>query len=323
MRCINKRFRRIFCLLPCLLFLCGCQKEVPQNRIAEYEQSIYTEDLYRSELFADTLCAAAEDIPNELIQEDASLHGAALFDVENKEVLYAYRMHERLFPASTTKILTALIAIERGNLDDIVRVSENAVNIPADSSRAWLLAGDQLTLRDLLYGLMLPSGNDAAIAIAEHIAGSVDSFTALMNEKARSLGATNSHFANPHGLEDPNHYTTAYDLYLILNACIKEETFLEIIGTPQYTASITDAGGTVRQAGWNQSNYYTAGRTAAPEQVEVIGGKTGTTDEAGSCLVLLSRNQAGNPYISIVMGAASKSVLYQDMTSILSAVPAS
>lgn len=323
MKCINRKFKWIPCLLAVsLVLITGCRNTEPEDRVTKYEQTVYKKDLYRGSLFADGLCVAADNVANQTVAEDAALHGAALFDVGNSQVLYSYQIHDRLFPASTTKILTALIAIEKGNLDEVTTVSPNAVAIPSDSSRAWLKEGDRLTLRDLLYGLMLPSGNDAAIAIAEQISGSVEAFSELMNEKARSLGATNSHFVNPNGLEDPNHYTTAYDLYLIFNACIKEQAFLDIISTPQYTAAVTGADQSVRQAVWSQTNFYATGRATAPGHVAVIGGKTGTTDEAGSCLILYSQNPAGRPYISVVMGAGTKPVLYQDMTSILSAVPA-
>ena len=118
------------------------------------------------------------------------------------------------FQLAQRKILTLYLALKYGTLSDIVTVSDNAVAVPSDSSVAGLRSGVQLTLEDLLYGLMLPSGNDSAVAIAEHISGSVDAFVELMNKEANALGATNSHFVNPHGYHDENHYTTAYDLYL-------------------------------------------------------------------------------------------------------------
>ena len=230
-------------------------------------------------------------------------------------------MHDRLFPASTTKILTLYLALKYGTLSDEVTVSKNAVSVPSDSSVAGLREGEQLTLEDLLYGLMLPSGNDSAVAIAEHISGSVDAFVQLMNQEANALVATNSHFVNPHGYHDKDHYTTAYDLYLIFNQGIQNEKFVDIISSPSYTTDIKEPDGSVRSVTWRQSNLFVNGTRTAPENVTVVGGKTGTTDEAGACLVLYEQDSQSRPYISVVMGAESKNALYTTMDSLLSTIP--
>ena len=174
-----------------------------------------------------------------------------------------------------------------------------------------------LTLYDLLCGLMLQSGNDAGIAIAEHVAGSEEAFVQMMNEEALKLGATGTHFANPHGLQDANHYTTAYDLYLMFNAAVQNDTFREIIELTTYSAAITGADGAQRTEEWKPTNFYAVGDAQAPEGVKVLGGKTGTTDEAGSCLILYSEDLENHPYISIVMGADDKPILYDEMTALL------
>lgn len=192
--------------------------------------------------------------------------------------------------------------------------------VPSDSSVAGLRSGVQLTLEDLLYGLMLPSGNDSAVAIAEHISGSVDAFVELMNKEANALGATNSHFVNPHGYHDENHYTTAYDLYLIFNQGILNQKFIDIISSATYTTDIKEPDGSTRSVTWKQSNLFVNGTRTAPENVTVIGGKTGTTDEAGACLVLYEQDSQSRPYISIVMGAESKNALYNTMDSLLSTI---
>lgn len=132
------------------------------------------------------------------------------------------------------------------------------------------------------------------------------------------MGATQTHFVNPHGLHDPQHYTTAYDLYLIFNECIKDQRFLDIISLTDYTVSITGADGTVRTEEWMPTNFYSAGLAEMPEGVNVIGGKTGTTDEAGACVILFNKDLEENPYISIIMGAEDKPFLYQKMTELLS-----
>ena len=204
------------------------------------------------------------------------------------------------------------------NLDDVLTVSSDAVNtLMSGSSICGLKPGDQLTLDQALYGLMLCSGNDAANVIAEYISGSTDKFAELMNKEAQALGATQSHFVNPHGLPDDNHYTTAYDLYLIFNAAIKDDRFVNYISTKKYTTSYTDASGAQVDQVWVNTNGYLKGTYDMPENVTVIGGKTGTTEAAGSCLVLYSESQDKKPYISIVLKGNSKKELYTLMTELL------
>ncbi len=207
--------------------------------------------------------------------------------------MYAKNLYERLYPASTTKILTAYIALKYcDDLDAMVTVSENAVNQASDSSVCNLKAGDVIRLRDLLYGLMLRSGNDAAVAIAEYISGDVDSFAALMNQEAAAMGATRSHFVNPNGLPDENHYTCVYDMYLIFSNAVKNDTFVSIIGTTSYDVTYTDASGEAVTHTWENTNQYLTGN-ATTGRISVVGGKTGTTGEAGYCLVLYSYNPSG------------------------------
>ena len=138
-----------------------------------------------------------------------------------------------------------------------------------------------------------------------------------MNEEAKLLGATNSNFTTPHGYQDENHYTTAYDLYLIFQACMQFSEFETIISTSSYSLSITQHNGTYRNERWMQSNWFINGNATAPTGFTVIGGKTGTTDEAGSCLMMMFKDDAGNPYISVIMGAETRSVLYDNMKTLI------
>ena len=131
---------------------------------------------------------------------------------------------------------------------------------------------------------------------------------------------TNSNFMNPSGLYDDNHYTTAYDLYLIFNECIKNEDFVKIISAESYTAEITKPNGSIEKIKWEPTNYYALGSAKSPENVTIVGGKTGTLKVAGNCLILMAKDNSDNPYISIVMGADSKDYLYQDMTKLLSEI---
>ena len=284
---------------------------------AEYEYEQYNSGLWQGSMFATELCVAAEDRTLEGYEPDSELHAAGLFSVGGKEVVCGYRMFDQLYPASTTKVMTAYVTLKYGNLEDIVTVSENAVDFNWDETTCGLKAGDKVTLYDLLCGLMLHSGNDCGAAIAEHISGSTEAFAELMNQEALSLGATGTHFVNPHGLHDADHYTTAYDLYLIFNASMKDQRFVDIISMDSYTGTLTGADGTVRTETWKPTNFYCSGRHTAPEGITVLGGKTGTTNEAGNCLIIYAQNSAGEPYISVVMGAPDRTVLYEQMDQMM------
>lgn len=286
---------------------------------ASYEKTAYNKALYQGELFAQDLCVASEEVLPEGYQPDSTLHAAGLFDLGQEQVVCGYKIFDRLYPASTTKTMTAYLALKYGNPDDVITVSENATDFNWDESIAGLETGDTLTLYDLICGLMICSGNDCGTAIAEHISGSEEAFAELMNSEAAKLGATGTHFVNPHGLHDENHYTTAYDLYLIFNAASKDQRFMDIISMDSYSAEITRADGSVRTAVWTPTNYYSAGLATPPEGVRVIGGKTGTTDQAGNCVILYDEDAEGNPYISVIMGASDKTLLYDQMNQLFTA----
>ena len=165
--------------------------------------------------------------------------GYVLIEASDNRVIYESNAHQKLPMASTTKVMTAIIAIENAPLEMIVTVPEICTRV--EGSSMYLRAGDRLSIRDLLYGLMLSSGNDAALTLAYTIAGSVENFTVLMNEKARQLGANDTHFQNPHGLHDNAHYTTAYDLALICSYAMKNEIFAEIVSTVDKRVNFVDS----------------------------------------------------------------------------------
>lgn len=268
--------------------------------------------------FADNLCVS-EDISIGTDQTDAQVaEAAAVFNLETGNVVYAKNIYEKLYPASTTKILTAYLTIKYAkDLNEKVTVSKHAATQEADSSVAGLVEGDVMSVKDLLYGMMLRSGNDAAIVLAEHISGDEAAFAELMNQEAAALGATHSHFVNPNGLPDPEHYTSVYDLYLIFNEALKNELFVDLISTRSYDVSYTNAAGEAVERTWENTNQYLSGHSKAPEGISVVGGKTGTTGEAGFCLALFSYNEAGQPVISIVLKADCKSNLYLLMNEML------
>ena len=323
MKCTNK-WRIVLPVVAVALLFCGCSKDdtTLENAYNVFNTSTKygitkTGNLQSAEFFAKDLCVTEDENIGLEDTTESVAEGAGLFRLNEKEAVYKKNIYERLYPASTTKILTALIALEESNLDDVVKVSANAANQASDSSVCGLKEGDQISMRDLLYGLMMRSGNDAAIAIAEHISGSSEEFAVLMNAKAQSLGATNSHFVTPNGLHDEDHYTTVYDMYLIMNAAVQNETFIEILQTASYTSNYTDAAGNLVTQDWATTNKYLMGTEAVPEGVTVIGGKTGTTGEAKYCLVQYNQNASGEPMISIVFKADCRDNMYLLMSEIL------
>ena len=286
-----------------------------QNPYDLYESSISygvanSKSKANSSFFSKELCVA-EDYNFGIEDVHSGVAGAAAsFNLNTNTVTYAQNIYDKMYPASTTKIMTCYHALKYGDLDEYVTVSANAADQPSDASVCHLKTGDVLTLRDLLYGLMLASGNDAAVAIAEHISGDVETFVELMNQEALAMGASCTHYENPHGMPGTEHYTSAYDLYLIFANAIQNETFLEIINTKMYTAKIAEQDGDVREREWDNSNRYINGRVDVPDGITVIGGKTGTTREAGYCLVQLSYNSLSEPIISVVLKSDGPSNLY-------------
>ncbi len=203
-----------------------------------------------------------------------SARSAVVLDAASGRVLYSHNSDQKMGMASTTKIMTALCAIEQGNLTDIVTVSPTASGV--EGSSMYLAAGEKITLIDLLYGLMLVSGNDAATAIAQHISGSDENFAALMNTKAAEIGAHNSSFTNPHGLSNDKHYTTAHDLAIITARALKNPLFREIVSTKSKSLPQTEGGIARHMTNHNKFlNMYEG----------CIGVKTGFTKKTGRCLV--------------------------------------
>ena len=287
--------------------------------VSKYEEKNYVTALSSPKWFSEDLCVIEDDVPLDGFSGLEGVHGEALFDVTDNKVVYSNNIFKRLYPASTTKILTTYVTLKYGNLDDIVTVSDNAVNMPSDAQVCGLKSGDTIKLYDLLSGLMLYSGNDASIAIAEHISGSVEEFVNLMNEEAQKLGATHTHYVNPHGLHDDNHYTTIYDLYLMFNECLKYDDFREIYSHNSYTGSVKDSNGNLRDITWVPTNHFSSGEAFINSDFKNQGGKTGTTNKAGACLVLSSEYVNGKQCISIVMGAPDKVQLYDEMNNVLEA----
>lgn len=233
-------------------------------------------------------------IENLVIRPDDRLpavtaRSAVIMEASTGTILYARDMDARRYPASTTKMMTLIVALERGNLDDIVTVSDHAAQ--TGGSTLWLEPGQQVRLLDLLYGMMMVSGNDATVAVAEHIAGNVDDFAKMMTDKAKEIGAADTSFVNTSGLPDERHYTTAHDLALIAAYGYKNPMFEQIVSTKEKELTWTKYadGQTVRNE--NQMLWLYPGAN---------GVKTGYTDDAGRCLVAAA-NRDGVQLITVVL----------------------
>ena len=237
----------------------------------------------------DSLVEVSSDVANEPV---INSRAAIIYDRTSGTVLYGKNEHEKRKMASTTKIMTAIVVIENSNLDDIVTVSSKAAG--TGGSRLGLKTNDTISIRDLLYGLLLCSGNDAAVALAEHVGGNLTEFAVLMNNKCDSLGLTSTHFVTPHGLDNDDHYTTAYELAVITNYALKNETFYNYVSTKNYTVSISG-----RSKNLSNTNELLGNLDG------VYGVKTGFTNGANRCLVTSVKRDTMD-LICIVLGADTK-----------------
>lgn len=318
MKCINKCLLMLF-VISILISGCG-SKDYDMPFDPDTTISALDFDAGSNELtldgFASFICVAGEDIiPSIEIAPTASAE--ALFDVNSKQTLLCKNANQRLAPASLTKIMTALIALKYGHLDDVLTASPNVIIRENGAQTMGLKEGDRISLNNALHALLLSSANDCGVLIAEYIAGTSEDFAELMNKTALEIGATNTHFVNPHGLSAEDHYTTAYDLYLIFNEALKYDQFLSIINKPEYTCMYQNRDGKEKKYECISTNGYFTGGYASPDNITVIGGKTGTTNAAGSCLILLVADSNNESYISIILNDADKDTLYMDMTNIL------
>lgn len=223
-----------------------------------------------------------------------SADAAVLYDLDSRQVLVDKRAFVSMAPASTTKILTCLVVLENASLDEIVEVTPNAARV--SGARIGIRAGQRITVEELLYGLMLHSGNDAAIALAEHVGGSVSGFAELMNARARQLGALATNFVNPHGLTAPGHRTTALDLAIIAAAALEHPQFRELVSCREREIGSLDPAWTKLVRNTNQLLWSYEGAD---------GIKTGTTREAGLCLVA-SATREGRRLVAVVLHSGDR-----------------
>ncbi len=234
---------------------------------------------------------------------------AILLDSKTGKVLYDKNGHASMAPASTTKVLTVAVALEAGKLDDVVTISKTAAT--QEGSSIYSREGEKFTLKQLLYAVMLQSANDGAMAVAEHIGGSKEQFDELMNKKAREWGAKNSHFANPNGLPNPDHYTTAYDMAMITKHAMTNPMFRQIVSTEVIDLPRTDPQSPKRF--WNHNKLIRKGGRYFYEGANGV--KTGYTVEAQQCLVS-SANRKDQEFVAVVFASAGGSI-WTDSQSLL------
>lgn len=273
--------------------------------------------LFCMNLFISNIAFADDDIEVEELQDtqielvssnsskEPITYSKNIIVIDRKTLLPLYEKdaYTKVAMASTTKILTCILAIENSSMNEIVTISQKAATV--SGSTLGLITGMEITMNDLLYGLMLRSGNDCAIAVAEHISGSVENFSILMNQKSSELGLQNSNFITPHGLDNSNHYTTAYDLAILTDYALKNSTFREIVSCKNYTISFNGFPRTISNTNELLGNLE-----------GVYGVKTGFTFEAGRCLVsACKRNDLD--IIVVVLGANTKNIRTKDSYNLI------
>ena len=261
---------------------------------------IFADDI-ESEVSDDITIDASANIDSDLSNINSRAY--VVIDRATNLILVGKNETQKRKMASTTKIMTAIIIIENCNLSDTVEISKKSAG--TGGSRLGLKTGDKITVNDLLYGLMLCSGNDAAVALAEYCSGSVEEFAKKMNEKASSLRLSNTHFITPHGLDSDEHYTTAYELALLTNYALKNDTFAKIVGTQNYTVTINGYPKSLRNTNELLGNLN-----------GVYGVKTGFTNGANRCLVT-SCKRNGMDIICVVLGADTKNFRTKDSISLI------
>lgn len=316
------------CSILCIVFLfTGCsQKEqillpFERNKIDSLSNEKTLQNNDTISLMAKKLCVSSLDKKE---KEDTKIQAnvAMLADITKKKILYAKNEYSKLYPASVTKIVTALVTLKYGDLSDIVTISYNASHITEPGAVVCgFKEGDKIQLKSLLYTFLIKSGNDAGIAIAEHVGGSLEKFVKLMNQEVKRLGGVHSNFTNPHGLHEDAHYTTAYDVYLVFNELLTNRKyssiFKDIVKTKEFTAKYVSLDGSKVNQTFSNTNQYINGQRDMPKKITVLGGKTGTTNKAGSCLVLYNQDNKSNEYLSFIFQATDAISLYNQMDYLL------
>lgn len=271
--------------------------------ISIFSMTTYADEIELENFPEEELWNEIESITTNNEAPKLNSRAAIVYDRTSKTVLYGKNIDEKRAMASTTKIMTAILVLENGNLSEQIEVCKKAANV--GGSRLGLKEKDKITLKDLLYGLMLRSGNDAAVQIAIHLGGSVEGFAEMMNNKAKEIGLKNTNFVTPHGLDNPNHYTTVYELAILTDYALEIEEFAKIVNTKTTTVNINSNPVTI-----NNTNELLGNLNG------VDGVKTGFTNNAGRCLVT-STTRNNWQIISVVLGADTKKYRTKDSIELI------
>ncbi len=321
MNSLNNKIVYILICLICITSLSGCNYNSYDNTKLLHINSEAELPIVRPNGLASENVVIPYDA---YIYDDADFeYGAGLLINQTKNsVVYAANPHKRIYPASMTKILTALIvmdAVDSGqiSLNDTVVINKKIEFNEDNVAVLGLQPGDYITVNDLMHGLLVSSLNDCAIVLARYVGGNVSSFVELMNNKATEIGATNSHFVNPHGLHDNNHYTTPYDLYLIFKEFLNNDTLLQIDADNTYLLTYIRDDKEV-EIELTSTNAFLSNSFDMPSGYHITGWKTGTTDKAGSCIILeFVSDDTGDKYICLVSNATDHETLYQNVSDML------
>lgn len=326
---MNKKIRLITATVLAAVFLCGCGVQTSilntfsEDLRGEATGAVADSPLSCAEGFASKIAVVPADSADSPDSDRLHSEAALLVDVTEGTVLFQKNAHKREYPASTTKILTSLLALKYGDTSASRKIGKEVYIDEDNVVLCDFREGDTIPFDILINGALLRSGNDAAAALALFAADTLEDFSDLMNEEAKSIGATESHFVNPHGLYNDDHYTTAYDMYLIFNEAIKYDKFVDVISTVNYSGSFirrTAYGEYTILCEYGSGNRYLQGQASAPEHIKIIGGKAGYTEKARRSYVMLAES-GGHKYIFVTMRADSNEDLYADLDYLLQLIP--
>lgn len=316
-----KKKQIIAIMMTSILMLTGCGGQRKTELLA-HEHGLSEDVQAASDRMAETEQWMGQEIcvpDGQALVEDEEVDAAAalFFSLEKPEAVYAKNVYQKLNPASITTLFTAYVVLQERSLSDTVTVTADAVSDLYRVSAVGLKPGDQLTVEQLLYGMLLCSGVDAANVLAIDTAGSMDAFVRMMNTAAKECGCVDTQFQNPNGLTQTGHYTSAYDIYRIMQCLSEDARFMKIFSTKTYQAIYKDVDGNEKEETYTSTVQFIEDGISQIGFCEIVGGKTGTTQSAGHCLALLCQNQEGELYVAVVMKASSKERLYEQIEHIV------
>lgn len=326
MKCLNNNRIRKFCMVMIIGLLVSVLSGCSNSTTYDVNEPLHI----RSTVNLPIVRPVGLAKENVVIPYDAYVYDDSAFEYEagllinetKNSVVYAVNPHKKIYPASMTKVLTAIIVmetIEKGQIgrNDTVVIQKKIEFNEDNVISLGLEPGDYITVDELLHGLLISSYNDCAVALARYVAGSVSGFVDLMNAKAAELGATNSHFVNPHGLHDNNHYTTPYDLYLIFKEFLSKDELVKIDSEQSYVLTMYREDEKM-QTELTPTNGFLSNSFEMPSGYHITGWKTGTTDKAGCCIILEFVNDDTNEeYICLVSNAKDHESLYINVEDML------